>query len=85
MTEKMSLQVRLFSLLREQVGRDSIEVVLPLGSRVADLTRALRVTEPRLTPFLEVSRIAVNLAFAPREQKLSPEDDVALIPPVGGG
>ena len=81
----MTLRVRLFALLREQVGREAVDVMLPHGATVADLSRYLRAAEPRLAPFLEVSRVAVNLAFAPGNQVLEPGDAVALIPPVGGG
>lgn len=85
MAGDMTLRVRLFALLREQVGREEVEVTLPQGATVADLSRHLRSTEPRLIPFLEVSRVAVNLAFASETQLLEPGDAVALIPPVGGG
>jgi molybdopterin converting factor subunit 1 len=81
----MTLRVRLFALLREQVGQEAVDVMLPQGATVAELTRYLRAAEPRLAPFLEVSRVAVNLAFAPANQVLEPGDAVALIPPVGGG
>jgi molybdopterin converting factor subunit 1 len=78
-------EVRLFSLLREQVGAPSVRLRVPTGTTVAGLSRLLREAEPRLAPFLEVSRVAVNLAFAPAEQALARGDEVALIPPVGGG
>ncbi|MEB3196800.1 MAG: MoaD/ThiS family protein [Candidatus Sericytochromatia bacterium] len=79
------LSVKLFALLREQVGHAALTLELPVGTCVRDLAQHLRAAEPRLTPFLEVSRVAVNLAFAPPEQVLQPSDEVALIPPVGGG
>ncbi|MEB3330004.1 MAG: MoaD/ThiS family protein [Candidatus Sericytochromatia bacterium] len=79
------LEIRLFSLLREQVGASAVRVRVPAGTTVGALPRLLREAEPRLAPFLEVSRVAVNRTFAPAGQALMPGDEVALIPPVGGG
>jgi molybdopterin converting factor small subunit len=33
----------------------------------------------------ESPRIAVNRKFAPADQRIGPDDEVALIPPVAGG
>lgn len=83
--EFISLNVRLFALIREEVGREAIALDVPTGTTVAGLASHLRVAEPAVAPFLEASRVAVNLAFAPLAQVLAAGDDVALIPPVGGG
>lgn len=79
------LEVRLFALIREKVGREMIALDVPAGTTVKGLAALLRVAEPAVAPYLEASRVAVNLAFAPRGQVLVPGDAVALIPPVGGG
>lgn len=81
----LALTIRLFALLRDQLGQDVVDVEVPAGTTVADLVHAIRKQEPRLAPFLEVSRVAVNLAFAPKDRVLEAGDEVALIPPVGGG
>jgi molybdopterin converting factor subunit 1 len=81
----IALNVRLFALIREKVGREAIALEVPAGSTVADLPAALRRAEPAVAPYLEASRIAVNLTFARPDHPLAPGDDVALIPPVGGG
>ena len=79
------LRVRLFALIREKVGREAIALDVPAGTTVRELPARLREAEPLVAPYLEASRVAVNLAFAPPDQALAPGDDVALIPPVGGG
>lgn len=79
------LRVRLFALIREKVGREAIALELPAGTTVGELGACLRAAEPAVAPYLEASRVAVNLAFARPDQVLAPGDDVALIPPVGGG
>lgn len=83
--DAIHLEVRLFALLREQVGADAVRLSVPPGTTVRALAGLLRAAEPRLAPFLEVSRVAVNLTFAPADKVLEAGDAVALIPPVGGG
>ncbi len=79
------LSVRLFALIREKVGREAIALEVPAGTTVGALAGRLRAAEPAVAPYLEASRVAVNLTFARPDQVLAPGDDVALIPPVGGG
>lgn len=83
--EPLALTVRLFALIREKVGREAIALEVPAGTTVGELGARLREAEPAVAPYLEASRVAVNLAFAPKDQVLAAGDDVALIPPVGGG
>ena len=80
-----ALEVRLFALIREKVGREAIALSVPTGTTVGELAARLRAAEPAVAPYLEASRVAVNLAFARPDRVLAPGDDVALIPPVGGG
>lgn len=79
------LNVRLFALIREKVGREAIALEVPAGTTVGDLAARLREAEPAVAPYLEASRVAVNLAFARPDHVIAAGDDVALIPPVGGG
>ncbi|MGH2955143.1 MAG: cyclic pyranopterin monophosphate synthase MoaC [Solirubrobacterales bacterium] len=82
----MNIDVRLFALLRDRAGRDSITVELDDGATVADLLDAA-AREPGLDgllPALPV-RAAVNREYADPDAVLSPGDEVALIPPVSGG
>ncbi len=76
----MKVTVRLFAGLRERAGTGERELELPDGAGVADVWPALDLgDEPTGLLF------AVNRQYAAREQKLSPGDEVALIPPVSGG
>jgi molybdopterin synthase catalytic subunit len=83
----MVLQVRLFAVLRERAGRDSLEVEVAEGATVADALRALgEVSEP-LAAALEAMPVvmAVNRSYAGAGATLSAGDELALIPPVSGG
>src|SRR5687768_143161 len=82
----MNVSVRLFAILRERAGRDSVELELPEGSRVADAMAALE-REPGLAdvlPRLPVA-MAVNREYAEAGTALAAGDELALIPPVSGG
>ncbi|MGN6275711.1 MAG: molybdenum cofactor biosynthesis protein [Solirubrobacterales bacterium] len=83
----MLLQVRLFAVLRERAGRDSLEIELTEGATVADALRALAAASEPLGEALEAMPVvmAVNRAYAGEEETLSPDDELALIPPVSGG
>jgi molybdopterin synthase catalytic subunit len=83
----MLLQVRLFAVLRERAGRDSLEIELAEGATVADALRALADASEPLGAALEAMPVvmAVNRTYAGEEETLSPGDELALIPPVSGG
>ena len=79
-------EVLLFAAGRETVGKDRVAVTLPdepLPTAGA-LREALAAIEP-LAPVARSARLAVNHRFASDEQPIAPGDEIALIPPVGGG
>ena len=82
----MVVQVRLFAMLRERAGRDSVEIDLSDGATVQD---ALELVGKRhgLEDLLERMPIvaAVNREYAPEGSTLTEGDELALIPPVSGG
>jgi molybdopterin synthase catalytic subunit len=84
----MSLErhlVRLFGPAREAAGAESVELALPAGSTAADAIAALAVAHPALAALLPRARVAVNLAYVEAGTPLSPGDEIAILPPVGGG
>lgn len=82
----MILRVRLFAILRELVGAESVEVDVPEGATVADVIRALSAV-PGLAGVVERLPVAmaVNRTYASADTKLVPQDELALIPPISGG
>lgn len=83
----MVLQVRLFAVLRERAGRDSLEVEVAEGATVADALQALGAESEQLAEALEAMPVvmAVNRSYADTAVTLSAGDELALIPPVSGG
>jgi len=82
----VTVQVRLFAVLRELAGSESIEVEVAEGATVADVLRELSERPPlaELLDRLPV-RMAVNRSYADPETLLSAGDELALIPPISGG
>jgi molybdopterin synthase catalytic subunit len=78
--ETMTLEVKLFAMLRERAGSDTVAVELEPGATVEDLLGELS----GLIGAMPV-RAAVNREYSLGDHELHPGDEVALIPPVSGG
>ena len=82
----MNVHVRLFAILRERAGRDTVEVELAEGATVADALQALALLPGLEEPLTRMSvRMAVNREYADAGTRLAAEDELALIPPISGG
>jgi molybdopterin converting factor subunit 1 len=82
----MTVSVRLFAILRERAGRDSVEIELPEGATVGDAFARLAET-PGLAELVERMplRMAVNREYASAGTLISAGDELAVIPPISGG
>jgi MoaE-MoaD fusion protein len=85
-SDEIVVHIRLFAVLRERAGRNSVELRLKSPATVADALDALSALEPlgELLSRLPV-QMAVNRDYATAQTRLSPDDELALIPPVSGG
>lgn len=77
------VQVRLFASARECVGAAHLSQTLPAGATVGDLSARLYDSYPGLQNLR--LRLAVNTAYADLSTELHDGDELACIPPVGGG
>jgi molybdopterin converting factor subunit 1 len=77
--------VRLFGAAREAVGAEAVELALPPGSTAAAALAALAAAHPGVAGLLPRSRVAVNLEYVDPATPLVPGDEIAVLPPVGGG
>jgi molybdopterin synthase catalytic subunit len=84
--EAMRVDVRLFAILRERAGRDTVAVELDPGATVADAIAAL-AENAALSGVLDRLPVtmAVNRDYADPSTELHSGDELALIPPVSGG
>jgi len=82
----MTVTVRLFAILRERAGRDSVEIELPDDATVADAFERLAAT-PGLGELVERMplRMAVNREYVGAAAPIAAGDELALIPPISGG
>jgi molybdopterin converting factor subunit 1 len=82
----VNVEVRLFAVLREQAGSDSLRLQIDEGATVADVLRRVG-EEPALGELLRrlPVRVAVNRDYAAEDTVLHAEDELALIPPISGG
>lgn len=78
----MRITVRHFAILRERRGVSEEDLDVADGTTVGALYRALFA--PAGGPALPVL-YAVNHGWAPPDQALAEGDEVAFIPPLGGG
>jgi molybdopterin synthase catalytic subunit len=76
----MQVRVRLFAGLRERAGAHEVQLELPDGALVGDALAQMQA----LTDGVPVV-MAVNREYADASERLSPGDELALIPPVSGG
>ena len=81
----MKIEVRLFSILRERIGKSEISLEIPEGSSCSNVFSLLEDEREGLKPLLERCALAVNGEYADRCVSLSAGDEVAILPPVSGG
>lgn len=85
----MKLMIRYFGGVRERLGEDAealdVQAAGDAAPTVDDLWRALVAAHPELSGLRSSTRVALNREFALDTDVLSPDDEIALIPPVSGG
>ena len=81
----MNIRVKLFAAPREALGKSEMEMTLPEGSTVANLIDRLKQEHPVLRAYTRFLSVAVNRAYVGMQTELHDGDEVACLPPVGGG
>lgn len=84
-TEDIRVTVRFFAAPREALGTDALEVHIPAGSTVRDVVELLEDRYPVLESYTRFLNVAVNRAYVGMQTELHDGDEVACLPPVGGG
>ena len=81
----MALRVLAFARLRELVGAGARDLELADGATVAEAWSALAAGAAELTQHRASTRFARNGVLTDPGTVLHDGDEVALLPPVGGG
>lgn len=81
----MTIKVRLFAVIADIAGARELEIELPDEATGRELLDELKARFPKLAGLEPSLKLAVNQEYVSWDHKLSPADEVALIPPVSGG
>jgi molybdopterin converting factor small subunit len=81
----MKVQVLAFARLRELLGFGAREIEVPAGSDCNALWAALAANASQIDALRETTRFARNGAMVDAVTALREGDEIALMPPVGGG
>jgi molybdopterin converting factor subunit 1 len=79
------IRVVAFARVRELLGFAQQDVALSEAPTVGALRSRLEATAPGLAALRESTRVARNGALVNDDARLADGDEVALLPPVGGG
>ena len=83
--EQIKVKVKFFAAPREAIGTVAIEKELAPGTTVEELIEMLTDEHPVLRAYVQFISVAVNRAYVGMQTELRDGDEVACLPPVGGG
>jgi MoaE-MoaD fusion protein len=81
----MRCTVQFFSQLKEIAGASEIALDLPDRASVAELLARLYRDYPKLAQWDRNLLVGIGLDFVERDQRILPNDQIAIMPPVQGG
>lgn len=81
----MQVRVLFFGVLKDLAGKASDSISLPENATLGDVLRHYEQAIPRLKDTASSLAMSVNQQYAGLATRLSPGDEVALLPPVSGG
>ena len=79
------VRVLFFATLRDYVGSKSIELEIPSGTTVQELTDLLVTKYTRLEKVKDSMMAAINREYAAEQQVIPEGAEIAFFPPVSGG
>lgn len=74
-----------FARVREILGASNLRLELAPGARAGDVWNELVRRAPALSALAESTRLARNGRIAAADEALRDGDEIALLPPPGGG
>ena len=83
--EQIWVRIRFFAVPREALGTGEIEREIPAGTTAGGLVDLLAEEYPVLHPYVRYISVAVNRVYVEMQTELHDGDEVACLPPVGGG
>ena len=77
--------VLLFGPAREAAGAERVEIEVFADTTAGSVLEALVDRFPVMAAWIPRARVAVNRAYVAPDTPVDPADEIAVIPPVGGG
>jgi molybdopterin converting factor small subunit len=81
----MKISVQFYAQLRDLAGASELQVDLPDKATVSDLLVKIYEQMPALRSRDRSILIGAGVDFVDRNYKLSPGDEISIMPPVQGG
>jgi sulfur-carrier protein len=81
----MKVQVQFYAQLRDLVGIRQLDIDLVEDSTIHDLLEQIYAEQPKLRPHDKSILIGAGVEFVDRNYKLSPGEEISIMPPVQGG
>ncbi len=79
------VKLKFFAAFREIIGQSELDWPLGAGQTAAGVLDGLIAEYPTLAAGAKTALVMVNRRYADRNAALQPGDEVAFLPPVGGG
>ena len=81
----MKVRVQFYAQLGDLVGLRHLDVDVAEGSTISELLEQIYAQQPKLRPHDKSILIGAGVEFVARNYKLSPGDEISIMPPVQGG
>lgn len=81
----MQVKVLLFAALAERAGTRELQIDVAEAATVHTLLETIGSHHPQLVELLPNCFVSVNQEYANQNTTISPQDEVAILPPVSGG
>ena len=81
----MKVRVQFYAQLRDLVGMGQLDVDVGNGATVRDLLEQIYAKQPGLRLYDKSILIGAGVEFVDRNYKLSPGEEISIMPPVQGG
>jgi MoaD family protein len=81
----MKVRAQFYAQLRDLVGSREIDVDLAEGATVRDLLEQIYAQQPKLRLHDKSILIGAGVEFVDRNYRLSPGEEISIMPPVQGG
>ncbi|HEX2916667.1 MAG TPA: MoaD/ThiS family protein [Chloroflexia bacterium] len=79
------IKLKFFAAFREIVGQSELDWPLGPGQNVGQVLESLVAEYPALAAGAKSALVMVNRRYSNRTTPLNPGDELAFLPPVGGG